>query len=591
MYYSCLYHTLGSLPRGYTGYIYIIVGLSALLVPTIRAMREPLYSGTSGRTGSTFFICVCTINHLINRHSWSRRQQTIYTIMNTFTKRACLSAICMVLVAVCHAATIETCIDGIYYKLNTSNNTASVTYSPTSGVYYSGAVVIPVSVTVDGTEYSVTSIGRKAFNKCTELTSVTIPNSIVSIEHTAFDRCSKLTSINIPNSVKSIGNYAFRGCSELASVTIGEGVTSIDYYAFSGCSGLTSINIPNNVTSIGENAFSGCSGLTAVTIGEGVTSLPIQIFGNCTGLKSINLHDKITSVSKTAFQGCTGLTQITVSKNNTKYDSREDCNAIIETATNKVIKGCPSTIIPSTVTAIGEDAFASYSWSQPITIPNSVTSIEHGAFEGSKGLKSITIPSSVTSISGNPFYNCTGLVSITVSPDNTVFDSRENCNAIIETATNRLLSGCQTTAIPPTITSIDNEAFLMCSQLTSITIPANVTSIGNNTFWGCTRLTSITSLATTPPVCGTAVFDLINKNVCTLYVPEGTVDLYKAADQWKDFLNISGIATSIKGVNDDTGRPDVTGYYNSNGCNLNKPVRGLNIIRYADGTVRKVITK
>ncbi len=92
-------------------------------------------------------------------------------------------------------------------------------------------------------------------------------------------------------------------------------------------------------------------------------------------------------------------------------------------------------------------------------------------------------------------------------------------------------------------------------------------------------------------VCHAATIYPYNKNVCTLYVPEGTVDLYKAADQWKDFLNISGIATGIKGVNDDTGRSDVTGYYNSNGCNLNKPVRGLSIIRYANGTVRKVITK
>lgn len=92
-------------------------------------------------------------------------------------------------------------------------------------------------------------------------------------------------------------------------------------------------------------------------------------------------------------------------------------------------------------------------------------------------------------------------------------------------------------------------------------------------------------------VCHAATIYPYNKNVCTLYVPEGTVDLYKAADQWKDFLNISGIATGIKGVNNDTGRSDVTGYYNSNGCNLNKPVRGLSIIRYADGTVRKVITK
>ena len=134
---------------------------------------------------------------------------------------------------------------------------------------------------------SVTSIGSYAFEGCSSLTSIVIPNSVTSIGLAAFRNCSHLTSIDIPNSVTSISYWVFQSCTRLSSCTIGSGVTSIGQSAFEHCSSLTSIDIPNSVTSIGENAFNGCSGLTSCTIGSGVTSIGNYAFQRCSSFTSI----------------------------------------------------------------------------------------------------------------------------------------------------------------------------------------------------------------------------------------------------------------------------------------------------------------
>ena len=318
-------------------------------------------------------------------------------------------------------------IDGIYYNLNSDGNVAEVTDNPNK---YSGDVVIPASVTYEDEEYSVMTIGEWAFSNCSGLTSVTIPNSVTSIGYRAFYGCSSLTSVTIPNSVTSIGGLAFCGCSNLAYITIPNSVTSIGGNAFSECSGLTSITIPNSVTSIGGSAFSSCSALTSIVVDTG----------------------------------------------NPTYDSPDNCNAIIETASNTLLYGCMNTTIPNSVTSIGSSAFSGCTGLTSITIPNSVASIGSSAFYGCTGLTSITIPNSVTSIDEYAFSHCSGLTSIIVEAGNPNFDSRNNCNAIIETSSNTLLYGCMNTTIPNSVASIGSSAFYGCSGLTFITIPNSVTN-------------------------------------------------------------------------------------------------------------------
>ena len=268
-------------------------------------------------------------------------------------------------------------VNGIYYNyLDETAKTVSVTYGGSSYNSYSneytGAVSIPSSVTYNSTTYSVTSIGERAFSCCSGLTSITIPNSVTTIGSEAFRSCTGLTSVTIPNSVTTIDSYAFYRCTGLNSVNIPNSVTTISDKAFYYCYGLTSVTIPNSVTSIGFEAFRDCSGLTSVTIPNSVTSIGGSAFYNCTGLTSITIPNSVTSIGSCAFVDCTGLTSIVVEKGNTKYDSRDNCNAIIETATNTLMSGCKNTTIPNSVTSIGYSAFE-YCNISVLHLPKSVT--------------------------------------------------------------------------------------------------------------------------------------------------------------------------------------------------------------------------
>ena len=318
-------------------------------------------------------------------------------------------------------------------------------------------------------------------------------------------------------------------------------VTSIGTYAFGGCNGLTSVTIPSNVKNIWDYAFGGCSGLTSITIPSSMTGW----------------------IGGSVFSGCSGLTSIVVESGNSVYDSRENCNAIIETASNTLIVGCKNSKIPSSVTSIGEEAFLDCSGLKSIEIPSSVTSIGNWAFVGCSdlnsvvihsgvtnigceafkdcsGLTSVVIPSSVTSIAGNVFVGCSDLTSIVVESGNSVFDSRNNCNAIIETASNTLIAGCKNTKIPSNVTDIGGRAFYGCSGLTSIEIPSSVTGIGNKAFYGCTGLISVTSYITNvfytgDSADGDTFFGCEN---ATLYVPRGLASIYRSKADWDCFNNI-----------------------------------------------------
>ena len=349
------------------------------------------------------------------------------------------------------------------------------------------------------------------------------------------------------------------------------------------------------VTSIGDYAFCECSGLTSIEIASSVDYIANNAFYWCDGLTSITIPSSVTCIGNGAFLGCTNLTSIVVESGNSVYDSRNNCNAIIEKSTNKLIAGCmytkiPSNVtsienyaffyceylaevdLPSTLTSIGISSFEGCRGLTSISIPSSVTSIGEGAFSSCSGLTSIIIPSSVTSIGEGAFYLCSGLTSIVVESGNTVYDSRNNSNAIIETASNTLIAGGRNTKIPSSVTCIGDNAFFLCTELTSIEIPSSVTCIGNDAFSQCTGLTSIdlpnsiTSIGdgafyscsslTSITSYITDVFKTENNafrgcDNATLYVPKGLVDTYKSTADWSSFSNIVEMSNNQYDVNND----------------------------------------
>ncbi len=451
----------------------------------------------------------------------------------------------------------EFSVGGIYYNITSSTNkTVAVTYRGSSyssySNEYSGSVTIPSSVTYYGTTYSVTSIGRTAFEDCTGLTSVTIPESVTEIGNYAFWDCTGLTTVNF-NATNCIdmshieyyewgqkeGIYSvFNGCTNLATVNIGENVTRIPEYAFYNCTGLTSVTIPESVTYIGRAAFSGTPWNTAwytnqpdgmiyinkvlydykgtmpentsIEIKEGTASISDYAFYNCTGLTSVTIPESVTSIGGSAFKGCTGLTTVNFnSANCTKMSDTEYYSIFGDMEIYFVFDECPNLTtvnIGENVTTIPDYAFSGCTGLTSVTIPESVTSIGNYAFSGCTGLTSVTIPESVTSIGSSAFYNTPwytnqpdGVIYMGkvlydykgTMPEGTSIEIKEGTTSIYSSA----FSGCTgltSVTIPNSVTSIGYAAFRGCTGLTSVTIGNSVTSIGYAAFRGCTGLTSVT---------------------------------------------------------------------------------------------------
>ena len=263
----------------------------------------------------------------------------------------------------------------------------------------------------------MTSIGERAFEGLRGLTSIVIPNSVTTIGNCAFVSCSSLSNVTIGNSVTTIGDGAFANCSSLSNVTIGNSVTSIGDDAFQSCNGLTDVTIPNSVTSIGRYAFVGAN-LNAIHISDMVAWCGISfgerwaghdyddngftLYVNGEKVTNLLIPKEATVVDKLAFYKC-NIETITVENGNTVYDSRNGCNGIIESASNTLLKGCKNTTIPNDVTAIADYAFHSIDDMTNITIPNSVITIGDYCFSYCINLNSVTIGKNVTSIGYDAF--------------------------------------------------------------------------------------------------------------------------------------------------------------------------------------------
>lgn len=428
----------------------------------------------------------------------------------------------------------------------------------------------------------VTEIKDYVFACCRFFTSVTMPHSVISIGKSAFSYCTALTSVTIGESVKSIGNGAFQDCWKLLTAKVPDSVETLGASAFSNCNALTSVIIGNSVKRFESLLFYSCDNLKTVTMGNSLTFISNSAFSYCRRLSTVSIPKSVSKIEERSFEYCHNLISIEVDPENPYYDSRNNCNAIIHTSTNTLLAGCMNTVIPNTVEVIGSAAFMECPMEE-MPIPNSVKRIEWIAFWLCRNLKTIHIPSSVTLIEHSAFNECSGALSISVDSDNPVYDSRDSCNAIIETATDKLLLGCQNTVIPNSIKIIGDGSFeecygletvqfgdsvistelnsfygcrnltkvtlgkslqtigrftfYYCDKIESITLPATVTSIGENAFHYCKALKSVISYAVTPPAMPSAD-TFSDYNTPVLYVPEESLEAYRTTDCWSRFATI-----------------------------------------------------
>ena len=365
------------------------------------------------------------------------------------------------------------------------------------------------------------SIGSSAFYYCKSLESITFPDTLETIGTEAFYSCYNLTSIDT-NNVKSIDNYCFYSCTGLLTITLGNSLENLGSWAFGGCTGLTSITIPNSLEIINTYTFYNCSNLVQVNFGNNLKQIGSYAFYGCTTLQNVSIPDSVTTIGQQAFYGCNIIGSITLGSGVTRIDSRAfyNClgtitiNSYITTGTSILessrfnnliigneIQNIKSSLFSSSpelvsvtfgnqVEAIGSNAFSTCPKLHNLTFNGNIKSIGEYAFQGSN-LESFTVQESTVAIDYNPFRDCKNLTSLSVSNNNLVYDSRDNCNAIIVTASNSLIVGCQNTIIPNTIVNIGYGAFQGCTSLTSIVIPSSVNTISSYAFSGCTGLTSI----------------------------------------------------------------------------------------------------
>ena len=325
--------------------------------------------------------------------------------------------------------------------------------------------------------------------------------NVVGIDHYAFYGCHGLISVTMPATITQMGMNAFERCPNLVSVQLSSSLEAINVQDFQHCKSLSTINIPNTCTSIGTNAFLGCSSLASLVIPNSVISIGDLAFGDCTALASLNIGSGITDLNY-AFSGCTGLTSISVAGNNPIFDSRNNCNAVIETYTNTLVLGCRTTIIPNSVTAIGGMAFRTSP--DTVVIPEGVTTIEWNTFSWNTELKAVVIPNTVTSIGDGAF---------------------------------------------------------IATFLDSIHLPASIVNIGDYAFGYCDSLKSITVDRATPPTLGEYVFysnyddnfDNATLIDVPVRVPVGSVPAYRADPAWNVFsVIIEGDSTSSTTPTDTT---------------------------------------
>ena len=342
---------------------------------------------------------------------------------------------------------------------------------------------------------SVRDIGDCAFCQCIELKEIVIPEGVTRIGDSSFFGCSNIKRIYIPSTVTLIEETAFGSCGSLIEIVVSEDnpvydsrnncnaiIETASNTLICGCGGTV---IPDTVTSIRSRAFYGAESLSAIKVPSSVTEIGEAAFELCDNLINVELPDSITCIKNSTFSFCESLTKIRI----------PDYVTIIDESSFYACRSLMTVDFGKAVDRINFGAFRKCSSLVEIRFPDSLTTIENSVFEGCTSLTEIYLPASLVNIARNilskesdipgVFLDCSKISKITVAEGNPMYDSRSNCNAVIETATNKLLFGCRNTIIPEDVVIIGNYAFFDSKDLTELHIPASVTKIGENSFGGC----------------------------------------------------------------------------------------------------------
>ncbi|MDD6140004.1 MAG: leucine-rich repeat domain-containing protein [Bacteroidales bacterium] len=475
-------------------------------------------------------------------------------------------------------------VDGIYYNILSPTE---VEVTGGQGEVYSGYVVIPEKTTYNDTEYTVTAIGDWAMSGCYLVDSVKLPETINVIKEWAFTKCEAMQKINLPSAITSIGDAAFAGCEGLTELqlpsklqSIGErafsesglhhlilpnSLASIGDMAFSGCPNMTYFTVyadnqsfstpdgtllskdgtvllayPNaknsvyttypTVTTIGDHAFAGCENLTEIVLDNNVTTVGLEAFANCESLHTVQLGDNTLTFKERPFYRCTAIRNFVVSDNNANFSSEDGILFNKDKTTLIRFPNAHSSlyVAPQTVTSIASEAFASCADLEEVGLSR-VEEIGYAAFELCSGLRIVSFDAGhLSKIGARAFKDCTSLVGITL-PNTLVEvgeDAFNNCYEIV--------SLC----LPETTESVGERCFYGNTRLVEFTIGAGVESIGSQAFYGCSQLQKLYCNVAQPIAIDADVFEYVDKTNCQLIVPNESVELYRQADVWCDFLSI-----------------------------------------------------
>lgn len=396
---------------------------------------------------------------------------------------------------------------------------------------------------------SLLEIGERCFYDCNKLSEIYLGKSLKNIGGEAFLDCAALKNVFIPNSIKSIGCWAFYNCTNLQNVVVDnmnfwydvnfgdyysnpmscaqhfyvnnelvdeilvpDSITEIKRYVFSNFADVKNVKFGKNLRSIGEEAFRGCVGLTSLDIPDSVESIDTRAFLDCKNVESLFIGCSLARIGDGVFNGCSNICSIVVDKNNSLFDSRDNCNAIIDTKTDELILGCYTTTIPSSVKHIGKYSFAYQDKVTSIKLPEGLLTIKSYAYDNCPGITELVIPDNVTNIGTHAFFGCTNLEYISIGKSvRTIGDAVfYDCNSIRTVSVKDLSAWCsiefesessnpikfpgyfyigneivRNLVIPKSINYIKNYAFCNCDALETVSFGENVDSIGSDAFRSC----------------------------------------------------------------------------------------------------------